>query len=291
MEGMTGYANVEYKDDFIKISVNAKSLNSRFLELKVQVSQNVLFLEKDIREMLAKFFRRGKIEIWVSVSLVKNNSNYVVSVDYDAAKEYFLAVKKLSNELGLLPDIEIVDIIDRVGVIKVSEVDLRENNRVKSSVLSAVKKALKELKNQRKYEGRKIKENVLDLISDISRGITEIESKVPFLNEAIQDKILQKYNKVLHREFDPVEIIGFYSFLFKMDINEELIRLKMHLENLKSLVENGEEIGKKSEFILQEMMRESNTIASKSYSYEINSIIVDIKSCVEKIREHIQNVE
>ncbi len=291
MEGMTGYANVEYKDDFIKISVNAKSLNSRFLELKVQVSQNVLFLEKDIREMLAKFFRRGKIEIWVSVSLVKNNSNYVVSVDYDAAKEYFLAVKKLSNELGLLPDIEIVDIIDRVGVIKVSEVDLRGNNRVKSSVLSAVKKALKELKNQRKYEGRKIKENVLDLISDISRGITEIESKVPFLNEAIQDKILQKYNKVLHREFDPVEIIGFYSFLFKMDINEELIRLKMHLENLKSLVENGEEIGKKSEFILQEMMRESNTIASKSYSYEINSIIVDIKSCVEKIREHIQNVE
>ncbi len=293
MMGMTGYSSISKDTKFGRISMSLRSLNSRFLEIKVNMPNNLIVgglgdFEKVARDMIKSKLKRGKIDVFIDF-FSKGQDSTTVELNEELAKLYFSSIKNLSLSLGLLPDIEIKDIIALPGVMKVSSV--QKNYPTLKELKKMFSKLLDDVIKQRMEEGKKIKEDVDKLISEILTKIDEISSKVDVLNSEIERRVFDKVSRYLG---DPKNFeigVSTISFLMKTDINEELVRLRMHAENLGALVSSGDEVGKKGEFILQEMMRESNTIAAKSFSYDISNLVVAIKANIEKIREHLQNVE
>jgi uncharacterized protein (TIGR00255 family) len=288
MIGMTGYSSVNKETKVGKVSMSLRSLNSKFLEIKINSPTNLIQFEKIARDMIKSKIKRGKIDLFVEISN-KGQDSVSVEINEDLVKSYFSTIKNLSLSLGVLPDIEIKDIISLPGIIKVS------NNQANQQPINELKrmfsKLLDDVLKQKIEEGTKIKADIDELISKIIDSINEISSKIDILNAEIEKKVIDRVSKYLG---DPKNIevgISTVSFLLKTDINEELVRLKMHTESFKTLIDSTDEVGKKGEFILQEMMREANTIAAKSFSYEISSLVIGIKSNIEKIREHLQNVE
>jgi len=288
MIGMTGYSSVNKETKVGKVSMSLRSLNSKFLEIKINSPTNLIQFEKIARDMIKSKIKRGKIDLFVEISN-KGQDSVSVEINEDLVKSYFNTIKNLSLSLGVLPDIEIKDIISLPGIIKVS------NNQTNQQPINELKrmfsKLLDDVLKQKIEEGTKIKADIDELISKIIDSINEISSKIDILNAEIEKKVIDRVSKYLG---DPKNIevgISTVSFLLKTDINEELVRLKMHTESFKTLIDSTDEVGKKGEFILQEMMREANTIAAKSFSYEISSLVIGIKSNIEKIREHLQNVE
>jgi len=288
MIGMTGYSSVNKETKVGKVSMSLRSLNSKFLEIKINSPTNLIQFEKIARDMIKNKIKRGKIDLFVEISN-KGQDSVSVEINEDLVKSYFSTIKNLSLSLGVLPDIEIKDIISLPGIIKVS------NNQTNQQPINELKrmfsKLLDDVLKQKIEEGTKIKADIDELISKIIDSINEISSKIDILNAEIEKKVIDRVSKYLG---DPKNIevgISTVSFLLKTDINEELVRLKMHTESFKTLIDSTDEVGKKGEFILQEMMREANTIAAKSFSYEISSLVIGIKSNIEKIREHLQNVE
>lgn len=287
MKGMTGFSHISKLTDYGRVDVYLKSLNSRFLEVKVLLPPILQSFEPFIRKLIKDNFKRGKIE--VVMEFLPRGVSFDVFVDEELGKKYFMSLKKLSNALGLLPDIEIVDIASMPNVVNVVKSELPKS--FIRELQSIFKKALNEVLKQRELEGLKTKEDILKLIHNIKNSVSELQKRWGEINSEIENKVKERVEKFLKEYENRKEVdTAIVSFLMKVDINEEIFRFSKHLEDLEKLLDM-DGIGKKVEFILQELIREVNTIASKSFDYTISSLVVDIKSSIESIREHIQNIE
>ncbi len=287
MKGMTGFSHISKLTDYGRVDVYLKSLNSRFLEVKVLLPPILQSFEPFIRKLIKDNFKRGKIE--VVIEFLPRGVSFDVFVDEELGKKYFMSLKKLSNALGLLPDIEIVDIASMPNVVNIVKSELPKS--FIRELQSIFKKALNEVLKQRKLEGLKTKEDILKLIHNIKNSVSELQKRWGEINSEIENKVKERVEKFLKEYENRKEVdTAIVSFLMKVDINEEIFRFSKHLEDLEKLLDM-DGIGKKVEFILQELIREVNTIASKSFDYTISSLVVDIKSSIESIREHIQNIE
>lgn len=287
MKGMTGFSHISKLTDYGRVDVYLKSLNSRFLEVKVLLPPILQSFEPFIRKLIKDNFKRGKIE--VVIEFLPRGVSFDVFVDEELGKKYFMSLKKLSNALGLLPDIEIVDIASMPNVVNVVKSELPKS--FIRELQSIFKKALNEVLKQRKLEGLKTKEDILKLIHNIKNSVSELQKRWGEINSEIENKVKERVERFLKEYENRKEVdTAIVSFLMKVDINEEIFRFSKHLEDLEKLLDM-DGIGKKVEFILQELIREVNTIASKSFDYTISSLVVDIKSSIESIREHIQNIE
>lgn len=287
MKGMTGFSHISKLTDYGRVDVYLKSLNSRFLEVKVLLPPILQSFEPFIRKLIKDNFKRGKIE--VVIEFLPRGVSFDVFIDEELGKKYFMSLKKLSNALGLLPDIEIVDIASMPNVVNVVKSELPKS--FIRELQSIFKKALNEVLKQRELEGLKTKEDILKLIHNIKNSVSELQKRWGEINSEIENKVKERVEKFLKEYENRKEVdTAIVSFLMKVDINEEIFRFSKHLEDLEKLLDM-DGIGKKVEFILQELIREVNTIASKSFDYTISSLVVDIKSSIESIREHIQNIE
>lgn len=284
---MTGFSHISKLTDYGRVDVYVKSLNSRFLELKVLLPPILQGLEPFVRKLIRDNFRRGKVE--VIVEFLPRGLSFEVFVDEELGKRYFLSLKKLSNALGLLPDIEIVDIANMPNVVNLVRSELPPT--FIKELKSILKKAVNEVMKQRKAEGEKTKEDIEKIIEDIKKSLAELQNRWNEVNIEIESKVKERVERFLKEYENRKEVdTSIVAFLMKVDINEEIFRFSKHLETLEGLLDM-DNIGKKVEFVLQELVREVNTIASKSFDYVISSLVVDIKSSIEKIREHIQNIE
>lgn len=287
MKGMTGFSHISKLTDYGRVDVYLKSLNSRFLEVKVLLPPILQSFEPFIRKLIKDNFKRGKIE--VVIEFLPRGVSFDVFVDEELGKKYFMSLKKLSNALGLLPDIEIVDIASMPNVVNIVKSELPKS--FIRELQSIFKKALNEVLKQRELEGLKTKEDILKLIHNIKNSVSELQKRWGEINSEIENKVKERVERFLKEYENRKEVdTAIVSFLMKVDINEEIFRFSKHLEDLEKLLDM-DGIGKKVEFILQELIREVNTIASKSFDYTISSLVVDIKSSIESIREHIQNIE
>ncbi len=288
MKGMTGFSYISEMSEYGKVSVYLKTLNSRFLELRVLLPPSLQSLESQIRKMLKDNFRRGRVEL--IVDFYPKGVGFEVSVNEELAKSYFLSLKKLSNYLGLLPDIEIVDIANMPNVVNLVNSDISPS--FSKQVKTLVMKAIKDVVRQRIKEGEQTKRNIIDIVNEVKKEIENISLRWIEVNKLVEEKVKEKVEKFLKDYENRKEIdTAIVSFLLKVDINEEIFRFKKHIEDLENLLNSDGEVGKKFEFILQELNREANTISSKSFDYVISSSVIEIKTSLEKIREHIQNVE
>lgn len=293
MRSMTGYAHRTYLSEEYKIEVELKSYNSRFLEIAHSISPYLQKYEFLIDEKLKDAFKRGHIEVLVRCKIYKSNVN--IALDENAL-DSFIALygdidKRVFDKTGVHAEIRISDFTSQEGVI-VSERDESEDTFL-LGLFEALELAIADLMVEREREGEGTKESLVALGNEIVSSLSFIEDRADTLESHFKEQLEKKYAELCGKEVyeSPSFTEELGSLLVKYSINEEVSRLHVHLNEYFRLLEDDSPVGKRLDFIAQEMNRECNTIASKSQLAEINLSVVKMKDAIENIREQVRNVE
>jgi TIGR00255 family protein len=293
LKSMTGYGRSEFVDENYDLSFEMKAVNHKFLDIQVKLPYFLNFCEEDIKKVVRKKLSRGRVDIFIRGKQKFSENNSALDVNYELASAYFEAYKSISTKLGIDTSVGIGHIVrnDNVVEVKTSEID---EEYLKNNVLESVEKAVDELVSMRIVEGENLNKDLLDNLSDFENNLENIiERKEDVLNNQI-DRLKSKLNEfcgeLSESEVNRLNLeVIFYTD--KLDISEEITRLNSHIQNFKKFLNLESQVGKKIEFLLQEMNREINTIASKSNNYAISTYVIEMKVIIEKLREQIQNVE
>lgn len=293
LKSMTGYGRSEFVDENYDLSFEMKAVNHKFLDIQVKLPYFLNFCEEDVKKVVRKKLSRGRVDIFIRGKQKFSENNSVLDVNYELASAYFEAYKSISTKLGIDASVGIGHIVrnDNVVEVKTSEID---EEYLKNNVLESVEKAVDELVSMRIVEGENLNKDLLDNLSAFENNLENIiERKEDVLNNQI-DRLKLKLNEfcgeLSESEVNRLNLeVIFYTD--KLDISEEITRLNSHIQNFKKFLNLESQVGKKIEFLLQEMNREINTIASKSNNYAISTYVIEMKVIIEKLREQIQNVE
>ena len=293
LKSMTGYGRSEFVDENYDLSFEMKAVNHKFLDIQVKLPYFLNFCEEDIKKVVRKKLSRGRVDIFIRGKQKFSENNSVLDVNYELASAYFEAYKSISTKLGIDASVGIGHIVrnDNVVEVKTSEID---EEYLKNNVLESVEKAVDELVSMRIVEGENLNKDLLDNLSAFENNLgTLLERIEDVLNNQI-DRLKSKLNEfcgeLSESEVNRLNLeVIFYTD--KLDISEEITRLNSHIQNFKKFLNLESQVGKKIEFLLQEMNREINTIASKSNNYAISTYVIEMKVIIEKLREQIQNVE
>ncbi len=272
IKGMTGYGSVELSNGKVKGVVEIKSVNHRYLDINYYLPQGFSSLEEKIRNILSKDLRRGKVI--VSIKFIQKPFHKYL-INKDAVKQYLTHAKQLKRSFGLENNLSVSDLVKLPGVVEVQETFLKSND-LWPAIQTSVRKSLKSLVDMRKREGKSLALDISGLLKRMLAHIKNIQVK------SRKNLMLQK-KKLTGEEFS--------SFQKSTDINEELSRLAHHVQEMKALLKTDVSVGKKIDFIAQEMQRETNTIGSKQQDKTISNAVIALKSKIEKIREQAQNIE
>ena len=301
LKSMTGYGRAEEKKDGRDILVEIKSVNSRYLEQNIRINRNYSYLEEDLKSLVKSKAARGKLEIIVSITLLEGKkadihvNDEIVKGYLDAMSEYnqkqenfyHLAMdEKDSQCMNWASLLQLPDIF-RVEKAEYDEEELRQD------VLTVAEKALNAFVAMRETEGEKLAEDIQNHLQFILEKIAIIEQEAPNLTEKYRERLFAKLLELLgNTGIDEQRILTEAAiFSEKTAVDEETVRLRSHLSQVNALLKTNGSIGRKLDFIVQEMNREVNTIGSKIQDITITAIVVDMKSEIEKIREQIQNIE
>lgn len=293
LKSMTGYGRSEFVDENYDLSFEMKAVNHKFLDIQVKLPYFLNFCEEDIKKVVRKKLSRGRVDIFIRGKQKFSENNSALDVNYELASAYFEAYKSISTKLGIDASVGIGHIVrnDNVVEVKTSEID---EEYLKNNVLESVEKAVDELVLMRIVEGENLNKDLLYNLSAFENNLENIiERKEDVLNNQI-DRLKLKLNEfcgeLSESEVNRLNLeVIFYTD--KLDISEEITRLNSHIQNFKKFLNLESQVGKKIEFLLQEMNREINTIASKSNNYAISTYVIEMKVIIEKLREQIQNVE
>ena len=287
MESMTGYSFIEKSTDQFSFSIEIKSLNSRYLETTINLPRYFRNEEKNINDIMKKSFNRGKIIL--SIEIFNWRDKKPVVLNSDLIKIYYKELNRIHKTLKIKEPLKFESALSLDGITSRESTVLSEKSvKVIYDYLdNAVKKAIK----MRIREGSAIKTDVSKIITEISSKINKIKS---ISKSAVNTKIIklkERIEKLSGNDLDDTRLHSEIVILAdKLDINEEIVRANDHIQKFRSILKEKKQIGRKLDFIAQEIFREINTISSKSNNSEISHNVVDIKNCIEKIREHCRNV-
>ena len=294
MKSMTGFGRGEYLDNEYKFIVEIKSVNHRYSDIVIRMPQYLNSLEDKIRKYVSNKLSRGRIDLFISWEEYINRYKKI-KVDKDLAIAYHNALRELSNELNLPTPNSVYDIAKYQDVICVEE-NVVANDLLWYKLEKALDLALDRLLDMRITEGKNIFNDLMNRINKLELFVDAIEQRAPEVINGYRQKILLRVSELLSSSSTGVDESRLVQetalFAEKSNFTEEIIRLKSHILQFKetiSIAEGG--IGRKLDFIIQEMNRETNTIASKANDFIVANTVVDIKSEIEKIREQIQNIE
>lgn len=293
IKSMTGFGRGEYTDGRRSAAAEIKTVNHRYADISVKMPKRYSFAEEKIKAIVRKKVKRGKAEVSVTVENL-TEEDMTVKLNTMIARQYIDNLRELKDTYGLSGDIDIGMVAAMPEVMK-SIPDVEDEEAVLEVVERAVLLATDNLDGMRAVEGAKLSDDLLmrgDLVRDI---VKRIEARAPLVAEEYTERL---YNRIKELTEDAIEVpeerilIEAAVFADKSNITEELVRLDSHMQQLKDMIESGESpIGKKMDFLVQEMNREANTIGSKSNDLEITSLMLEAKGEIEKIREQVQNIE
>lgn len=288
---MTGYGRFEGNIDGINIVFEIKSVNHRFIELQCRTSRGYGFIEETIKNVVSKYVSRGKVDVFVLIDN-DNSPETEITINHSIAAGYVQALNELRDEYGLKDDISVSSVARYNDIFTVHKSPESEE-KICEITRQAAENALESFVSMREREGEKLRNDVLGRCDTIIGIVEEIEERSPQLVEEYRTKLYERLKEVLENvSIDPQRLITEAAiFADKTAVDEETVRLKSHIDQLKNMLSSDKAIGRKIDFIVQEMNREANTIGSKICNAEIAHKVVDIKSEIEKIREQIQNIE
>ena len=287
---MTGCGNGRIQRDGWEATAELKSVNHRFLDISMRLPRNISFLEQTVRQEITAVLKRGHIDVFIAIRNVESSS-VQISLDQALARQYSEAAESLSAALGKQNDLSVSRILALEGVVTVSESEI-DQEAIKLICSESIRQALDQLVDMRKKEGRHLKEDLCSHLKKAESLREQILIRAPYVVSEYRERLQNRLNALLADGVEPQRIAQEVAiFADRCAIDEELSRLESHFAQMYQYLDADGEIGKKMDFLIQEMNRETNTIGSKAQDAEIAKSVVDLKSEIEKLREQIQNVE
>lgn len=288
---MTGFGYSRTKAEDYSINVEIKAVNHRFLDVNIKLHSKYAQLEERIRRLIKQSCHRGRIDVSVFIQKTENLTPQV-KINHSLARSYYQALKELGDnmELDFHPGIADLITLPEVFVLEDPEEDMEQLWQL---VHLSVEDALTALLLMRRTEGENLAADIIDRNAYIYSITEQLEAKAPEAAQNYYQKLQSRLTELLPQQvIDPQRIIQEAAiFADKINITEEIVRLRSHTQQLDELLNSNEPVGRQGDFLLQEMLREINTIASKSSDIEMSKLVVAGKAELEKIREQIQNVE
>ena len=291
IKSMTGYGRAQGSFSGGDITVEVKSVNNRYLDCGVKLPRGYAYLEESIKALVQKSISRGKVDVFVTINAA-GADNVTVSVNTPVAEGYLAAMRQLVEQYGVADDIS-ASVFSRFSDVFLVEKQEQDENEVKSAIGGVVSEALSAFDTMRTREGQALKADLLQKAEGILSLVARVEERSPITVKAYRERLTAKMLEVLEdRQIDEARIIQEAAiYADKVAVDEETVRLRSHVDQLQTMLREGGVIGRKLDFLLQEMNREANTIGSKGNDVEQARNVVNIKSELEKIREQIQNIE
>ncbi len=292
VKSMTGFGRGTGSFGGVDFTIDIKSVNHRFFDFSARIYKDYAYLEEPIKKRIAESVARGKIDVYFHTEKSADETELTASVDMNLVRAYLDAASRLKDQFGVENDLRASRLLTLPDVMTITQPEVAEDE-VKNAVLAGLDQALASFIAMREVEGQKLKIDLLANLAFIADAVEKVEKLAPESVSTYRQRLEEKIRETLaDRNIDENRILTEVAvFADKVAVDEETVRLRSHLAQFEGLLEQGGPIGKKLDFLVQEMNREVNTIGSKCNSIEITRIVVDVKSCIEKIREQIQNVE
>ena len=291
IKSMTGFGRCEVLKDSRKFTVELKSVNHRYLDVNIRMPKKLNFFETSIRTLLKSYADRGKVDIFITY---EDLSQSQVSVKYNAAlaAEYLKYLNQMAEEFHLENDVRVTTLSRYPEVLTMEEQSVDEEQLWKL-LEEPLKEACVRFVEARTREGQHLKEDLLDKLAGLDEKVDRVEERSPKVVQEYREKLEQKVHELLEdSQIDDSRIAAeVVLFSDKICNDEETVRLHSHIHGMQKILEEKEGVGRKMDFMAQEMNREANTILSKSSDLEVSDIAIDLKTEIEKIREQIQNIE
>ncbi len=285
---MTGYAVREHQDETIELMVELKGYNNRYLDLQINLPSYLGSLEQELRALVTEYVSRGRVEL--TVRLRDPGTDLEVKVDHANAERCAAALRSLASAAGILPEFGLNELLQFEGLFQI------ERDRDPTAYLEKLKpvltEALEEFDAVRRREGETMEADLRRQMERIEQAVQGIETQAPRLQEEIQSTVLARFRELLGETLDEGRAYSeVAALLVRYSISEELARLRSHISAFLQILESGGVLGKKLDFICQELNREANTIASKGYLTGISQRTIEIKDAIENLREQARNLE
>lgn len=290
IKSMTGYGKSSLSINSREYQVEIKTVNHKYIDTSIRMPRIISYLEEDVRKLITSKIKRGKVDISISFENYSKDGNDI-KINTEIAKIYIENLRKLAEEEKISTNIEVTEITKFPDVLTIkSNLDEKQ---IKDELLQVVDEAINQLINMRQNEGKKISEDILEKISQIEKKNEEIFKLSTGLIDEYVVKLEARIKEILKtEELDKSRLMQeVVIYADKCSVEEEITRMKSHILQLRNLINTEEPTGKKMDFLIQEMNRETNTIGSKANNLEITNRVVDIKTILEDIREQVQNIE
>lgn len=291
MNSMTGYGLFEKKCEDFYIKVEMKSVNNRYLDMNVRMPGSIMYAEEAVRSFIKSKIKRGKVDVFINFEYL-DSSQVEIDIDYELLNKYISISKELEENYGLSSDLSFSKIMKDSNIVKAQKADF-DGDYIKEELLKVLDEAAKDFLKSRAFEGEKIREDFKVKLDEVERLTYFIEERAPLSLKENENRLRERIAEFLQlSEVNEDRILTEIAIMLdKLSIDEEITRLKIHIQNFNDIINEEGPIGRKLDFLIQELNREANTIGSKSNDIEITSAVVMLKSEIEKLREQTQNVE
>lgn len=288
---MTGYGRTQKVLNGRDILIEIRSVNHRYYEYSSRIPRTYNYIDEKLKVLLKQKISRGKVDVNVSINNIEGRDT-AIAINKGVAEGYVNALRSVAEEFNLKDDITLSKLIKLPDIFNVQKAP-DDEEQVWNDVSEVATEAIEKFVEMREKEGVKLYNDVLEKTSLILEMVGKVEELSPITTENYRNRLYQKLNEILNgKDFDQQRIITEAAvFAEKIAVDEETVRLRSHISQLVDLLESGDAIGRKLDFIVQEMNREVNTIGSKAQDLNITKLVVDMKAELEKIREQIQNIE
>jgi uncharacterized protein (TIGR00255 family) len=287
---MTGFGRSRAESETFSVNVEVKTVNHRFCEINIRMPRQLLKLEDKIKKKINQQMRRGRAEVFITIE-GEGTVTRKVRVDWKLIEEYHLFIKQAREKYNIEGKVTLQDLLNRSEFIHIEESD-DGNEELENLILMATEEAVLLLKQMRMAEGEELKKDLLTSISLVEIHIEELQKYAPQVVTAYKDRLQKRIQEFINGQLDETRVLTEVAlFADKVDINEEITRLKSHIHQFLKTMEEQEPVGRKLDFLIQEMNRETNTVGSKANDSNIAKKVVEIKSLLEKLKEQVQNIE
>ncbi len=291
VRSMTGYGRYQQMIDGMDITVEIKAVNHRYFEYTSRIPRAYGFLDEKLKAYVQKAVSRGKVDVCVWIETVDAPGSEV-TVNYTLAEGYLKALRELADRFGLPNDVKVSTLTRYTDILTVHR-QAEDEEAVWEAVRTVADEALERFVRMREREGAKLREDILSRAQTILEAVAVVEERSPQTVQEHMDKVQARMRELLGTATVDEQRLLTEAALFadKIAVAEETVRLRSHIEQLEHMLTGDEAVGRKLDFLVQEINREANTIGSKAQDVQLARVVVDIKAEIEKIREQLQNLE
>lgn len=287
---MTGFGRGRADNEVQAVTVEMKSVNHRFCEITVRMPRQLMEIEDKIKKIIQTYIKRGRVEVFVTIS-GEGLAKKTLQTDWELLGEYMKAFQEISERHQLSKSVEIQDILHMPDVMTTSEEEVDQTS-IHQLVFTAVEQAVGQLLTMREKEGQELYQDLVQHLTNIQQLRDEVESLAPTVSEQYEDRLRKRLTDYLEGAIDEQRVLAEVAiFAEKADVNEELTRIHSHLTQFFQTIDTTDVIGRKLDFLVQELNREMNTIGAKANNGKIAQCVIDMKTQLERLKEQVQNIE